>query len=339
MNDAPALSIVILTRNSLGVVERLVEALRAQEHALACELIFMDNASSDGTGDYLRSLTDLQAQVIDVPLGQFSHSGTRMAAARAARGKAVVFFTDDIVPIHRDFLAALTAPVREGRAAAAYGVWQINPEWHDPIDAYMHNDWYRDRDDAVEPISAYCWGKFPPELRRRLCNFDNCASCIDRETLLRVQFPPVPYGEDMLFARRLILGGARVALAKEAKFYHWHKVRPSYMFRRMCYDSYLSVKEFDIHYVSRLRGVIKAIAVRSLQRTYYAFFKVRLPLAKRFYWSWYNLRTLTADFFGKFAGILNAETAHKGFSPLKRRLFAAQQRIVGEIEEKSILRY
>ena len=46
-----------------------------------------------------------------------------------------------------------------------------------------------------------------------------------------------------------------------------------------------------------------------------------------------------ADFFGKFAGILTAESAHKGFSPLKKRLYAAKTRIVAEIEKKSILRY
>ncbi len=339
VSSPPEVSIIILTKNSLGVVNRLLDAVRSQDFPHSCELIFMDNDSRDGTREYLESVRDIPARVIPVADGTFSHSGTRMDAARAAAGKVLVFFTDDIVPIGRDFLARLTEPVLAGRTEAAYGIWQINPQWHDPVDAYMHNDWYKDFDDTVEPIPAYCWEKFPPELRRRLCNFDNCASCILRDTLLRLEFPPVPYGEDMLFARKLILNGRRVAQVKEAKFYHWHKVKAGYMFRRMCYDSYLSVKEFNIYYVSRLRGVLKAIVTRSLQRTYFAFFKVRMPLAKKFYWSWYNVRTLSADFFGKFAGILTAEAANKGFSPLKRRLFAAQERIVAEIEKKSILRY
>ena len=334
-----ALSIIVLTRNSLGVVPRLVEAIRAQEFHLPFELIFMENNSSDGTPEYLQSIRDLPVRVIPVGEGRFSHSGTRMEAARAATGKTIVFFTDDVVPIGRDFLEKLTAPVLSGRAAAACGVWQINPEWHDPVDAYMHNGWYHGYDDIVEPIPAFCWEKFPPELRRRLSNFDNCASCLDRETLLRLEFPPVPYGEDMLFARKLILNGQRVAQVKEARFFHWHKVKPGYMFRRMCYDSHLSLQEFDIRYVSRLRGVLKAIVTRVLYRTYIAFFKIKMPLAKKLYWSGYNARILTADFFGKYAGILTAEMAHKGFSPLKKRLFAAKTRIVAEIEEKSILRY
>lgn len=333
------ISIVILTRNSLGVVERLIEAIRAQEFNLPFELLFMENNSSDGTLEYLNAIRDMPVRIIPVGEGRFSHSGTRMEAARLAAGRAVVFFTDDVVPIGHDFLQKLTAPVLDNRAAAAYGVWQINPEWHDPVDAFLHNGWHESFDAFVEPIPDYCWEKFPPELRRRLCNFDNCASCIDRATLLRLGFPPVAYGEDMLFARQLIRGGLRVAQAKDARFYHWHKVKPGYMFRRMCYDSYLSVKEFNIFYVSRLRGVLKAIVLRSLQRTFIAFFKIRMPLGRKFYWSWYNARILSADFFGKFAGILTAEMAAKGFSPLKRKLFAAKTRIVAEIEEKSILRY
>jgi rhamnosyltransferase len=332
-------SIVILTKNSLSIVKRLLAALGDQDFPQPYELILMDSDSHDGTAEYLRSLAHEPKMIINVPEGQFSHSGTRMQAARAASGKFIIFFTEDIVPIGRDFLSQLTAPVLDGRAAAAYGVWQINPQWHDPVDAYMHNDWYKSYDDFVEPISAYCWQKFSPELRRRLSNFDDCASCIDRATLMRLEFPPVPYGEDMLFARKLILNGMRVAQVKEAKFYHWHKVAPGYMFRRMCIDANLSAQEFDIYYVRSLRGVFKAILTRVLHRTYLSFFKVKMPLAKKFYWSWYNARTLSADFFGKYAGILTAEAAGKGFSPLKKKLYREKVRIIEEINQKSLLRY
>jgi glycosyltransferase involved in cell wall biosynthesis len=332
-------SILVPTKNSLPILRRLVDAILDQNFPYPFELIFMDNASSDGTAEYLRTVPHEPKRIIDVPIGQFSHSGTRMQAARAATGKFLVFFTEDIVPIGRDFLAKLTAPVYGGRAAAAYGVWQINPQWHDPVDAYLHNDWYISYDDYVEPVSQFCWQKFSPELRRRLSNFDDCASCIDRATLLRLEFPPVAYGEDMLFARKLILNGMRVAQVKDAKFYHWHKVKFSYMFRRMCVDSHLSLQEFNIQYVTRLRGVFKAIAIRILQRTFLAFFKIKMPLSKKIYWSCYNARILTADFLGKYCGILNADMAAKSFLPLKKKLFRLKTRIIKEIDQKSIGRY
>ena len=104
------ISIVILTRNSLGVVERLIEAIRAQEFNLPFELLFMENNSSDGTLEYLNAIRDMPVRIIPVGEGKFSHSGTRMEAARLAAGRAVVFFTDDVVPIGQRFSAKADRP-------------------------------------------------------------------------------------------------------------------------------------------------------------------------------------------------------------------------------------
>jgi len=332
-------SIVVLTRDSMGIIQNLVAGLLDQEFAFPYEVIFMDNSSIDETVEYLKSTPFKHKKIIHVPVGEFSHSGTRMKGAQEAVGKYMMFFTDDIVPMGKHFLTALAKPVLENKAAAAYGVCQVNPEIHDPIDAFIHNNWWEDRYDVIEPISEFYWRLFPPELRRRLCNFDNCSSCINRELLLNMKFPLVPYGEDMLFAKKLILNNQRIAIAKEAKFYHWHKVSFSYLMKRMCIDQYLSIPEFEIYYVRRKVGVIKAILKRSLHRTFVALFKLKkVPLHKRFYWIFYNIKTLTADFIGKYMGVLD-ESSTRGFSPINRRLYRRKQEIIDEIYKKSIKRY
>jgi glycosyltransferase involved in cell wall biosynthesis len=84
----PLLSIVILTRNSIGVIRRLIDAVLDQDFPHAFELIFMENNSSDGTLEYLQSIPFLRKRIIPVGERQFSHSGTRMQAAREAQGKA-----------------------------------------------------------------------------------------------------------------------------------------------------------------------------------------------------------------------------------------------------------
>lgn len=330
-------SIVILTKNSAGVVNRLVDAILAQEFDHPYEVIFMDNSSTDGTVAYLEATPFRHKKIVHVPEGEFSHSGTRMQAAKLARGRYMVFFTDDILPLGTRFLADLTAPLLEGKAPAAYGVWQIDETRWDPIDAYLHNGWYHGIDDIVEPISQYCWEKFPPELRRRLCNFDNCSSCIERQVLLDLEFPNVPYGEDMVFAKRLILSGRSIAIAKAARFYHWHKVSFNYMMRRMCIDQHLSIPEFGIYYVRRKLGVIKAVLARVLHRTLIAFFKLKIPVSKKFYWTFYNIKTLSADFLGKYMGVLNEDSA-KGFAPINKRLLRKKNEIVDGIYKKSIKR-
>ncbi len=331
-------SIVILTKNSLGVIERLIEALYLQDFPYTYEVIFMDNSSMDGTVEYLKRTKFKNKRIVNVPEGEFSHSGTRMKAAEISEGEYIIFFTDDIVPLGKEFLKELVKPVLEGKADASYGVFQINPESSDPIDAYLHNGWYEGYDDIVYPVSEFCWERFTPEMRRKLSNFDNCSSCIKREVLLKLKFPPVPYGEDMLFAKRMILSGYSVALSKKAKFYHWHKVSFSYQFKRMLIDQHLSIKEFGIYYVRRKLGVIKAILIRVLHRTFIAFFKLKIPLRKKIYWSFYNAKALTADFLGKYAGVLDEDSV-KGFSPLNSYLLRLQEKVISEIYKKSIRRY
>jgi len=333
-------TLIIPVRNSLPVLPRLIEALRMQDLSGRIEWIFTDNASTDGTRAYLEGLPLENVRILDVPEGTFSHSGTRMRAAEEARAPIVVFLTDDVVPAGADFLRELTRPVLEGKAVAAYGVCQVHPEWHDPIDAYLHNDWPTGIADLSEPLTPYVWNLLPADIRRRLCNFDNCASCFDRATLMEHRFPPVPYGEDMLLAKELLLSGHSIALARPARFYHWHRVRFSYLFRRMCIDQVVSIPSFGIHYVSSLRYAVKAIVLRIFHRSWIALFKLRgVSLPRRVYWAAYNARTLTADFLGKYAGTLEEGVLGKRFAWIDRMLYRKKLEIIAQIERKSILRY
>lgn len=336
--DEILFSIVILSKNSVGVIEHLVDRLLEQDFEEEYEVIFMDNSSTDGTVDYLNKTAFKHKKILNVPEGEFSHSGTRMRGAKEAIGKFILFFTDDIIPIGNNFLTDLTAPLRNGKAVATYGICQVNQETHDPIDAFIHNNWWEGMYDLVEPVTEFCWNHFTPELRRRLCNFDNCSSAISREVLLDLEFPPVPYGEDMLFAKKLILNGYHIAISKGAKFFHWHKVSFTYLMKRMCIDQHLSIPEFGIYYIRRKLGVVKAIVKRIIHRTFVAFFKIKMPIHKKFYWSFYNIKTLTADFIGKYMGVLD-ENSIKGFSPINKRLFKKKQEIVDSIYKKSIKRY
>lgn len=332
-------SIVITTKNSIGVIERLVDILLNQEFNFPFELIFMDNNSTDGTLEFLKEVNFKNKRIIHVPEGEFSHSGTRMNAAELARGKYVLFFTDDIVPIGKDFLSHLTQPVLDNQASAAYGVVQIDAQNADPIDAYLHNDWYKDFESIRKPVSQQDWDSMTPFERRKICNFDNCSSCLDKEVLLKIGFPKVPYGEDMFLAKRLILSNHKIALVKEAKFYHWHKMSFFYFLERMCIDQHFSFREFQVIYVKSKLRVIWQILKRILHRALISLFRLRIPLKARFYWIFYNIKILSADFFGKYIGSLSEEVEKKLFSPLNKRLYRLKTKILEKVYRKSILRY
>jgi rhamnosyltransferase len=332
------LSIVILTCDSVGVVERLVDALLAQEEAPSYEVLFMDNASGDGTVEYLEGLPIADKRIVNVPKGEFSHSGTRMRATELARGRVMVFFVDDIVPIGPHFLRDLTRPVLSGDFPAAYGVFQIHPEEHDPLDAHLHNRWFENLETPVGPVSEFAWRWLPGAARRQICNFDNCSSVIDRRLLQEVRFPDVPYGEDMTLAKRLLWRGERILMVKTARFYHWHRSSFAYVLKRMCIDADLTRREFDHRIVKRKLGVVRAVAIRVLHRAWVGLTKLRIPLGRRLYWIGYNTKVLIADFAGKYIGNLRAEEIGP-FSPFDRRLLGVKQRILKEVETKSVKRH
>jgi rhamnosyltransferase len=331
-------SIVITTKNSMGVIQRLVDLLRSQDFDHPYEVIFMDNDSTDGTVEYLERAGFEFQRIINVPEGHFSHSRTRLEAAEQAAGRFIVFFTDDIVPMGNGFLRELTRPLIESPAVAAYGVFQINWRDSDPVDAYLHNDWHLAIDDFSGPVSTDEWETLSPEERRRLSNFDNCASCMDRELLLKIKFPDVPYGEDMFFAKCLILSGYKVAISRAAMFFHWHKMSFAYLLSRMCIDQHLSLKEFQIVYVKSKTRVILSVLKRMVHRSLISLFRLRIPIKDRFYWMFFNIKILNADFWGKYLGSLTESVEKKRFSIIDKWLFKRKKVIIERIYNQSIIR-
>lgn len=100
--SAPLTSIVILTRNELEVTCACVESIRRhtpEPH----ELVFVDNGSTDGTVEYLRSLEG--AVVIENGRNLGFGGGCNQGIA-ASLGERVLLLNNDVV-VTRDWLGAL----------------------------------------------------------------------------------------------------------------------------------------------------------------------------------------------------------------------------------------
>jgi glycosyltransferase involved in cell wall biosynthesis len=92
-------SVVIPTHNRLEVLVEVLQALEMQEGAPPFEVVVVDDGSTDGTGDWLRS----RAATFRIPLRIFTQENRGPAAARntgvaVAAGRWVAFLGDDTVP-------------------------------------------------------------------------------------------------------------------------------------------------------------------------------------------------------------------------------------------------
>jgi GT2 family glycosyltransferase len=104
----PLCSIVILVHNQLEHTRRCIESLLAGP-AVRCELIVVDNASSDGTGEYLTGLDPAPASLrIIVNRTNRGYAAGNNQGLAVARGEYVVLLNNDTV-VTEQWLAAMLA--------------------------------------------------------------------------------------------------------------------------------------------------------------------------------------------------------------------------------------
>jgi glycosyltransferase involved in cell wall biosynthesis len=99
MKDRVAISLVVCTRNRATRLAQALPYFAALNCNLASELIFVNNASVDGTSELLTDFagcSPIEVQVIEEPNGGVSKG--RNAGWRAARGQIVAFTDDDCYP-------------------------------------------------------------------------------------------------------------------------------------------------------------------------------------------------------------------------------------------------
>jgi glycosyltransferase involved in cell wall biosynthesis len=118
--DDPSVAVVIPTRDRLESLKRAVASVQRQAFH-EWQLIIVDDASTDGTADWLRALTDPRIAVLVLP-SRVERSQARNRGLQAVSAPCVLFLDDDdeLVPTA---LATLTQALRRfPGAVAAVGV-------------------------------------------------------------------------------------------------------------------------------------------------------------------------------------------------------------------------
>jgi glycosyltransferase involved in cell wall biosynthesis len=115
MTQAPDISVVLPTRNRVALLPRAIASVLAQVE-VAFELIVVDDASSDGTTQYLATLFDSRVRVITAQTN-LGPSGARNRGLEAALAGVVAFLdSDDCYRPRR--LAASVAALRDPNVVA-----------------------------------------------------------------------------------------------------------------------------------------------------------------------------------------------------------------------------
>lgn len=258
--SAPAVSIVIPTKNGAATLPALLDAVARQLVDFRFEIVAVDSGSSDGTPDLLRGRVD---RLITIAPDTFDHGLTRNLGIEQARGELVVLLVQDALPASDTWLAALTAPlVGDDRLAGTFARQLPRPD-AGPITRWSLARWAASseipRTHAVESRAAF--DALEPAAQLERCIFDNVCSCIRRSVWYRQPFVSTPIAEDLEWAKAVLLAGHRLAYVPAAAVIHSHDRSARYEFTRTYVLHRRLYELFRLRTIPSLPRLARAIAV------------------------------------------------------------------------------
>ena len=102
------ISLIIPTLNAEKYIEKLFNIIDAQT-VKPDEIIVIDSASDDRTVELCRKHENVM--VIEIRREDFDHGGTRNQAVEASSGDIVLMLSQDVTPIHEDYIEKLIHPL------------------------------------------------------------------------------------------------------------------------------------------------------------------------------------------------------------------------------------
>ncbi len=226
------ISIVIPVKDGGEDLRRCLWAIARQRVDDQVEVVVIDSASTDASGALAESMG---ARVHTIAAAEFNHGATRNLGVSLAHGEVVVFTSQDAYAPEDDWLERLTAPVRAGTVAGAYGR-QLAHEGASAAEQYFLEFLYG-------PASREQAAAGPHELTMDTTLFSNVNAAIGADVLRRFPFAEdVIMSEDQEWSRRVLLDGQRLAYVAEAVVRHSHPYTLGAAFRRF-FDSGVSAEQ------------------------------------------------------------------------------------------------
>jgi GT2 family glycosyltransferase len=150
----PRVSIVVLNRDGAGLLRRLLAGLTERTDYPELELILVDNASSDDSLDFIRSVeTPFPISVVANAHNE-SFADACNQGAELACGELLLFLNNDVEPIEPGWLRELVVCLHKS-GAGAVGPTLLEPVADSPRGLVVHQRGLRTRDHAGLLVPAY----------------------------------------------------------------------------------------------------------------------------------------------------------------------------------------
>jgi rhamnosyltransferase len=204
------IGVVIVTHRAAHLLADCIAPLRASP--LEPRILVVNSSSNDGTVEQARALG---AETWVIPRSSFDHGRTRELARRRLGTAIVVMLTPDAQAQDASFLERLTAPIRAGEAAIAYG--RQLPRTHaDPIEEFNRTFNYPSTSHSRSLADRPRYGAYT-----HFCS-NSCAAWSNAALDEIGGFPPTLVSEETIATAALLRRGHRIAYVAEACVRHSH---------------------------------------------------------------------------------------------------------------------
>ena len=178
--------------------------------------------SKDKTEEILK---ELGANYTRIEPAEFSHSASREMMARKSKADIIVFISQDVKILRKDWLYNLTKDIAEGNCEAAYSRQLAEKN---NIEKYTREKNYGDQSFIKTKDSI-------PELGLNTFFFSDASSAINREVFEELNYydgKRFASNEDQYIAHKLIMAGYRIKYCAESEVVHSHDFNFKSLYKR-----------------------------------------------------------------------------------------------------------
>ena len=226
-------SIILLTKNAGKQFSDTLKAIFSQISKHTFEVIVIDSGSVDET---LKIAKEFETKIYKIDPKEFGHGKTRNYAATLAKGKLIVYLTQDAIPLGTDWLEKLLKPFSSDQVVGVYAR-QIPKSNASPLERFFLLQRYPDEAHQKQ------FQKILGPIKLDDIFFSNVCSAIRKKTLQQYPFDEkLIMSEDQQWAKDVLLAGYSVAYQPKAIVRHSHNYTLLSVFRRF-FDSGVSFEQ------------------------------------------------------------------------------------------------
>lgn len=251
--QTPVCSIVIPTKNGGELFHKALAAWTEQTLWNQCELIIVDSGSQDDT---VAAAKQAGAQVFEIPPAEFNHGATRDYGISLANSEYIILTVQDAVASHPQVLERLVAALQLPAVAGAY-TRQLPQADADVLTKRNLDGWLvgkLQREERFIPHEGWYEALTPME-KLTFCTFDNVCSAIRKSVWQQDHFGTVDFGEDVDWAKRVLLAGHHIIYEPDAAVIHSHDRSLAYDYKRtyVCHRKLYTL--FGLHLAPDFKGL------------------------------------------------------------------------------------